>query len=142
LILSRVHRHPAIEVHVALVQRWQDDFVAAYKMRRVRSGMGVDDLLKAMRDRGSGLESPLTLRLWLRGETLAPHDPEDLRRLAEVLELRFVREYSPRIFRAARRLRGLHRGLANRLNGWLRDRAAGAGPTGLDSVFDAELGLS
>ncbi len=39
------------------------------------------------------IESTLTIWQWLRGETLSPQDPEDLSRIADILEMDFVRQY-------------------------------------------------
>lgn len=142
LIVSRVHGHPAIELHLSLVQRWQEDFAVAYGQWRQHGVHNLDELLRQLRDHGSSLTSPQTLRQWLNGQILCPDDPEDLRRLAEVLDLRFIRQHYRRIDRAASRLRGLHRGLANRLNRWLRQQAAGL-TTGSDAdIIDVELGLT
>ena len=142
LIISRVHRHPAIEIHLALIQRWQNDFTLAYHQRWRNKVRSLEDLLKQLQNRGSRLTSPLTLRQWLRGQILCPQDPKDLHRLAEVLDMEFVRQYYQRISRAARRLAGLHRGLANRLNRWLEQQAAGIVSGTLEEIFDEELGLS
>jgi len=142
LIISRVHRHPAIELHVALVQRWHDDLTTAYRKWQHQQMRGLGELLREMQERGSQRESVLTLQQWLRGETLCPQDTEDLRRVAEILDMGFVRQYYQRIFRAASRLRGLHRGLANRLNRWLREQAAGIDAGNIGEIFDEELGLS
>jgi hypothetical protein len=139
LIVSRIHRDPAIELHLALVRRWQDDLITAFE--RWRHGGGtVDTLLQRMRDLGSSLVSPLTIRHWLGRKTIAPDSPDDLARLAQALDLSFVREHYRRIDRAAARLRGLHRGLAIRLNRWLEQQATGASGSD-DDIFDEELGL-
>jgi hypothetical protein len=140
LIVSRVHRNTAIEVHLALIQRWQSDFQQAYRRQWQEHHRSVEELLQALRVRGSKLVSPQTLRFWLRGQTLCPDDAEDLRRLAEELDLSFVRQYYRRIHSAAQRLAGIHRGLALRLNHWLR-RGASDGSEGVDDILDAELGL-
>ncbi len=142
LIISRVHQHPAIELHLALVQRWHDDLATSYREWQRRQMRGLDELLWEMKKRGSQRESVLTLQQWLRGETLCPQDAEDLRRVAEILDMGFVRQYYQRIYRAASRLRGLHRGLANRLNRWLREQAAGIDAGNIGEIFDEELGLS
>lgn len=148
LIISRVHRHSAIELHLALIRRWQQDFKAAYQ-RWTFEKPGVRDLnglLQYLRARGSNLSTSLALSFWLQGETLCPQDPEDLRRVAEVLNMEFVRAHHKRIYRAAERIRGLHRGLANRLNHWLAHYATGLadGHEGIDTddLIDKELGLS
>jgi hypothetical protein len=142
LIISRVHKHPAIELHLALIRRWQDDFSAAYHRWRQHGVQNVEELLRQMQNRGSALISPLTLRQWLSGETLCPQDEEDLYRLAEVLDLGFVRQYHRRIYRAANRLRSLHRGLAHRLNRWLEQQAMGLATGSDDDLIDSELGLT
>jgi len=142
LIISRVHRHPSIELHLALIRRWQEDFATAYQRWRQYGVRNLEELLRQMRVRGSTLTSPLTLRQWLRGQTLCPDDEQDLRRLAEILDLSFVRQYYRRIYQAANRLRGLHRGLANRLNRWLKQQAVGLATASDDEIIDAELGLT
>jgi hypothetical protein len=102
----------------------------------------MEDLLQQLQQRGSTLISPLTLRQWVRGETLCPQDKEDLRRLAEVLNLDFVKQHYLRIHQAASRLRGLHRGTSNRLNHWLEHDAAAMAASSGNDVIDAELGLT
>jgi hypothetical protein len=95
-----------------------------------------------MQARGSQLVSTLTLSFWLRGFVLCPLDAQDLSRVADVLNLRFVKQYHQRIVQAANRLRGLHRGLSLKLHHWLEDQAAGAAHRSDDEVIDPELGLT
>lgn len=140
LIISRVHRHPAIELHLALIHRWQDDAIAAFEDWRGNGGT-VDTLLARLQLLGSTLISSLTIRNWLTRRTIAPDDREDLRRLADALNLTFVQEHYRRIDKAAARLRGLHRGLAIRINRWLEQQASGTVATNDNEVFDQELGL-
>jgi len=152
LIISRVHRHPSIELHLALIRRWQEDLRMAYQQWRKRmadsaelqayGARDVNGLLRRMRARGSELISTLTLSFWLRGLVLCPLEPEDLRRVAEILDMGFVRQYHGRIVQAANRLRGLHRGLSLKLSHWLQEHAAGAAHKSDDDVIDAELGLT
>ncbi len=152
LIISRVHKHPSIELHLALIRRWQEDLRVAFQQWRTRmpdsaelriyGTRDVNGLLKRMRARGSQLVSTLTLSFWLRGFVLCPLDPEDLKRVAEVLDMSFVRQYHGRIVQAANRLRGLHRGLSIKLNRWLQDHATGAVHESDEDVIDAELGLT
>ncbi|HKW17946.1 MAG TPA: hypothetical protein VJO35_10590 [Terriglobales bacterium] len=141
LIIARVHRNPAFELHIALIRRWREDFGVAYDHWRQYGVRNLDELLNLLRQRGSMLTSPFTLRLWLWGRTLCPDDIEDLRRVAEVLDMGFVQEHYRRIGVAAARLRGLHRGLSNRLNHWLDRQAQGSSATDWDEQIDSELGL-
>jgi len=152
LIVSRVHKHPSIELHLAMIRRWQEDLRVAYGQWCTHTGepselraygaRDLNGLLRRMRARGSQLVSSLTLSSWLKGFVLCPIDSEDLRRVGEVLNMGFVQTYYKRISQAASRLRGLHRGLSNRLNRWLQDQAAGAIQGNDDNIIDAELGLT
>jgi len=152
LIISRVHKHPSIELHLAMIRRWQEDLRVAYVQWCTRTGepselraygaRDLDGLLRRMQARGSQLVSSLTLSFWLKGFVLCPLDSEDLLRVGEVLNMGFVQTYYKRISQAASRLRGLHRGLSNRLNRWLQDQVTGAIQGNDDDVIDAELGLT
>ena len=152
LIISRVHRHPSIELHLAMISRWQDEFRITFEQwskhtpdteEMVKYGMrDLSGLLLRIQALGSTLVSTLTITFWLRGLVLCPQDPEDLRRVAQVLEMEFVIQHYKRISQAATRLRGLHRGLSNRLNRWLKDQALGRSNYGEDDMIDVDLGLS
>lgn len=142
LILSRVHGRPTIELHLALIRRWQQDFKLAYRRWQLPGVRNLDELLCQMRRRGSQITHPMTLRGWLLGNILCPEDPDDLRRLAEILEMNFVVAHHQRIYQAARRLRGLHRVLARRLNSWLEEQASGSVRAKDDDVLDAELEIT
>jgi len=148
LIMSRVHQHASIEVHLALLKRWHEDFRSGYQRwssspsRRQRYTPILDQFLEEMRKEGSVLTSALAIRFWLEGTTLSPIDPNDLMRVANILDLRFVREQHRKIDAAAKRIRGLHRGLANKLNRWLEDRARGLAETHDNEVIDSSLGLT
>lgn len=142
LVISRIHRHPAIELHLALIRRWQEDFSKSYRQWQRRGLRNVNELLSEMQARGCQRGSASTLRQWLQGKTLCPQDAEDLRRVADILNMDFVRQYYQRIYRAASRLNGLHRGLGNRINRWLREQAAGIDVGNVGEIFDEELGLS
>jgi hypothetical protein len=152
LVISRVHKHPSIELHLAMIRRWQDDFRIAFHQwkkateddaeYRECGARDIDGLLRRLRKKGSHLICATTLSFWLNGFVLCPLDPEDLYRLAEVLDISFVRQYHRRIVQAANRLRGLHRSLSLRLNRWMEDHAAGSIHRSDEEVIDAELGLT
>ena len=136
LLVHRVHSHPAFQIHLVLINRWQDDFISAFgRSARIRT---FQQLLNEMQDRGSSLVSPLTLRNWLGRSTLCPDDEKDLLRAGEIFNLSFITQHYKRIAKAAGRIRGLHRGLANRLNHWLEK---GAVIVRESDVIDSELGL-
>ncbi len=142
LILSRVHGHPTIELHLALIHRYHQDLELAYRRWRLHGVRNLDELLWQMQRHGSQLTHPMTLRGWLSGNILCPEDVEDLRRVAEILDMDFVETHYRRIYKAAKRLRGLHRVLARRLNSWLEEQASGSVRAKDDNVLDAELGIT
>jgi hypothetical protein len=144
LILSRVHGHESIELHLSLIRRWQSDFALAYQQQKnYGAKYSANSLLKNMRSRGSNLKSELTIKNWLSGQTLAPDNAEDLKRLAEILKMDFVLSNYEVIDRAAKRIRGLHRGLSRRLNVWLSEQLGGNLNSSYGSeIIDHELGLT
>jgi hypothetical protein len=152
LIISRVHRHPSIELHLALIRRWQQDFKMAYDRWRMKAvsdlaefketrTRDVAGLLQRLQAQGSAITCELTVTFWLDGTTLCPIDGEDLRRVATVLDLPFVQQNYRRIDQAASRLRGLHRGLSNSLNRWLERQAAQRSSQDDDELIAPDLGL-
>jgi hypothetical protein len=73
---------------------------------------------------------------------LCPRDPQDLIRVAEVLNMTFVKQFHKFIIQAANRLRGLHRSLSLKLNHWLTEHATGGVYKNDDDLIDSELGLT
>jgi hypothetical protein len=142
LIISRVHQHPSIELHLALLRRWREDLQVGYQRWAKLHSDPIGSLLTELQRAGSLITSALALRFWLRGVTLCPGDAADVLRVAEILDLGFVQNHYRRISNAAARIRGLHRGLANRLNRWLNDQARGAGETHDAEIIDPALGLT
>ncbi|MDL5054910.1 DrmE family protein [Oscillatoria laete-virens NRMC-F 0139] len=145
LLVSRVYDNPAISLHVKLVERWHEELVKAYNQRkRLDSSWSLDKLFEEMRLRGTKISDSQPLRYWLKGDTLRPQDAEDLRRLAEIFNLEFIKQHYKRIHRAGGRLHGLHVSLSRRLNSWIQDGTPDlfAETSGNDDLVDEELGLT
>jgi hypothetical protein len=143
LLLTRVHSHPSLQLHIALIKMWQEEIATSFAMWRKSSGKSYGDLLEALQASGSHIQSTLALRFWTEGKVLCPLDTKDLPRVAKILAMTFTLEHHGRIAAAAERLRGLHRGLAHKLNKWLRLEISGThGHDNDDDVVDAELGLT
>ena len=142
LLIDRVHTHPSIRLHLALIRAWHDELRRAFRDWSIGRVAAYDDLLERLQALGCRRTAALTIRFWVRGVIICPSDPDDLRRVAQVMDIPFVREHYLRISKAADRLRGLHRGLANRLGNWIRAQAAGGSPASDEDVFDQELGLT
>ena len=138
LIVSRVHAHPSFALYLNLIQKWQDEVVQGAKM----SGLTPEEILSRMRQRGSQLQTQQAIRLWLDRGVMGPSDPKDLGRIADVLDMSFVKQYQSQIVRAASRLRGIHRGLARKLNSWLQRGAVEATPEQMNELIDPDLGIA
>jgi len=144
LIVARVHAHPAIELHLAMIRRWHEELPKAFDIWKNQHGGNLELLLIALQKQGSLLTSTQTLRLWLSGVVLCPEDEDDLRRMGQILNMAFVRANYRAIDKAAQRLRNIHRALARRLNRWLQQEATSALREGKPDTFvlDKELGLT
>jgi len=137
LILSRVHTHPSFLPHLNLIERWQDELIGKFR----ESKLSLDEVLRRMQHKGSNLQTSQAIRFWLYRHVLCPRDSKDLKRIAEVLDMPFVKEYHKQIGQAATRLRGLHIKVARGLNQWLQEEAIGASQERLEKVIDPQLGL-
>lgn len=111
--------------------------VACFK----KAQMPLSMVLSKMQAKGSQLQTETAIRFWLWGQVMCPSDAKDLQRIADILEMPFVKQYYSQIDRAARRLRGIHISLARRLNTWLEQEALSSNPQAFNAVIDEELGL-
>ncbi|OWP57533.1 MAG: hypothetical protein B2I17_00100 [Thermoplasmatales archaeon B_DKE] len=148
LMISRIHGIPAIETHLSMILRWQEDFVKALRIKSVTleyKGFNTfEKLLVKMVGRGSQITSVQTFQVWFKGQVIAPEDPEDLRRLAEELDMKFVYRNYHAINAAARRIRDLHRKLSLALNKWLVESSVNIVENNIDiyKSIDDKLGLT
>lgn len=138
LIVSRVHAHPSIALSVSLIQRWHEEIVENFE----KSSLTLEQILNQMRQRGSQLQTPQTIRFWIDGLVLCPNDSSDLQRIAGILKMSFAQQYCSEIARAATRLRGIHIGLSRRLNQWLQHGAVETSRDQIDEFIDPELGIT
>lgn len=142
LLVSRVHRHPAIQLHLTLVERWHAELEEAIRRLTVSDTGGVYGLLRQIRTRGSSITSVVTVYAWIRGAILCPQDPKDLLRVAEALDMAFTREHYRRIHAAANRIAGLHRSLSHRIGRWMEQQLSGGyGADELVDELDADWGV-
>ncbi|MCO6512285.1 MAG: hypothetical protein J5I65_15990 [Aridibacter famidurans] len=138
LIVQRIHNHPAFAIHTELIARWQRDIVTSYNQWCKKWGhqRGAEELYMALHSRGC-TRSKQAVAQWVQGLRLRTQDREDMRRLAEVLGMDFVRRHYRRIHDAAGRIHGIHIQLGKMLTDWLLHGHSAAG-----ELLDRELGLS
>jgi hypothetical protein len=137
LIISRVHDHPTFALHISLIERWQDELITCFKKAKI----SLSRVLAQMQAKGSQLQTETAIRFWLWGQVMCPSDPKDLQRIADILEMPFVKQYHRQVDRAARRLRSIHINLARRLNAWLEQEALSSNPQSFNAMVDEDLGL-
>lgn len=137
LVLSRVHHHPSIEIHLALIRQWQTEIHQAYAKWR-RQGKTLGGLFSEMRKRGTQLKTEVAPRFWVIGCTLRPRDRKDMQRIAEILDLPFTLQHYKRIHAAGERIHGLHISLSRRLNAWIQEGATEMS----DDLIDEATGLT
>lgn len=145
LIIARVHNHPSLEIHLAMLKKWKEDFYLKYtrwkEICQDKELSPIDVLLYVLQEKGSNITSLLTINNWVNGVVMSPHDPKDLLRLGEILDIQFLKENYLRVHKAASRIAGIHRGLSRKLNNWIEDRAVNFHHDDLD-LIDEELGLT
>ena len=142
LLVSRIHNHPGYALHVALVKRWQSDVAQTFTEFAKRHSNPLAQLLDEIQAEGSNIQSTQAIRFWVAGDVLCPEDPEDLRRLGQVLKCTFIATQYRRIHEAAKRLRTRHRTLARWLNSWIVSQIGNAECFKHDAVIDEELGIT
>ena len=145
LIISRLNDQRGIRLHVELVERWHRDFRQHFvdKMGKLTEE-SFTNLLQGIIRRGSKITSTQTLNSWFQGYVLAPLDREDLRRLAEELDMKFVSSHYKRIYTSAERLRNIHRSLSSKLQRWLVEQSVGIidNKNERSDIIDQDLGLT
>lgn len=142
LIISRIHNHPSMQIYIELISQWKSSVANAYLKWTSEGHSTIYEIYKLLKSKGSLIESPQSVQQWLSGSTMCPLDPEDLRRLAEILNIEFVINHYQRISKAASRLRAIHRSLAVRLNKWLMRYAEGIENDEENIIIDNDLGLT
>ena len=138
LIIQRIHNHPAFALHLELIRQWQKEVVTAYRQwcRQGDGRRGAEGLHVALQKKGSKIKDWHTVAQWVEGQRFRTRDKEDMRRLAEALDMDFVRRHYRRIHEAGGRIHGIHIRLGKLLTNWLLHGAEARGQ------LDEELGLS
>ena len=142
LIIGRVHNHPSLELHLGMLRKWKEDFHLGYtKWKEDNPSWGLWEFLQILKEKGSGITTALTVNNWVNGYVMRPQDPEDLRRIGEILDLKFLKENYTKVYNAASRIVGIHISLSRKLNDWLENRASNYQRDDME-LIDDELGLT
>ena len=138
VILERVHKHPKMMFHVINQRAW----ISGLRKGMERSGDDPDTLLRKLREQGSTITHPVTIRNWRKGIVIGPLDRDDIARLGRVYSNEFLIKNAKDIYLSVERVREIHRRLARKLR-YLIKRAGVSYETLKDDelIVDAELGL-
>jgi hypothetical protein len=141
LLINSLHANPVVALQLAVIREWQRELAGSYHEWR-QTGGDLNELVRLLQGEGSSITSTLAVRFWVSGQTIAPQDPKDIQRIAAILKMPFSSKHHRRIAAAASRLRGLHRGLSNRLTNWLDREIGGGAETDDLTPLDAEVGVT
>jgi len=115
LMLDEIKRSPGFEPYVTLIQQWHRRLQSWF----VNSGLTYAELHKLVVQKGSKVVEA-TLASWVRGNTMAPFDPEDLRRMIAIVGIEDPNgSVSEAVNDAAVRLRNVYRVYAKAVNAFL-----------------------
>lgn len=137
LVISRVHSHPSMQVHLSLINQWHLEVQNGFAVW-CTAGRSLEELYAQLADLGSEIASSLTIRGWVTGNTIRPRHAEDLRRLAQVLSLEFTLKHYKRIHQAGDRIHGIHISLGQRLNKWIEQKSGSEN----NDIIDEATGLT
>jgi len=152
LVLPRGESRDALYGRLLLAAHRDVDVMAVeLLLRQFRRGMSElhdregswDDVARALRHRGSSVQSGSTCRSWSTGQVIAPDDPEDIRRVARMLyDDRMIVDGSwRRVAQIADELRRLHRELGRLLSAAIGEVASGRSGPNLQRLSDACGGI-
>ena len=142
LILSRVHNHPSLEIHLGLLKKWKEEFYLGFTIwKGSQSGNFLRAFLNLIQLKGSTIITELTINNWVNGYVMCPLDPLDLYRIGDILKVKFLIDNYQKIHNAASRIAGIHRGLSRKLNSWIENKTSNLLKDDLE-VIDNELGLT
>lgn len=80
MFVESAHDKERIRKCQSVVDRWQDT------LREGLDEMSAGSILKEIQERGSDITNAQTIELWASGSAIGPRDPEDVRRVLDVLD--------------------------------------------------------
>jgi hypothetical protein len=141
-LLAKVLEVSSEMPELAVASAWVDYWRAALARAHARCG-SYAALARALAALGCRVQAQ-TVRLWCIGATIGPEDPEDVRRVGELLDDQVLTTRQADVWRAIRTLRHAHVRLLSRLASLARSvgPAAAHGHLPADEILDAASGLT
>jgi hypothetical protein len=121
------------------IRRWQQELATGIE----NVGLGHAEVLRRIRELGSRRTTSGVIRQWAAGQVLGPLDPQDIRRVAEVIESEWLIANWRSVGAALFAVRNGHRVLGRRITQIIRKAAVGEHEVSVkDRDFLAQLGIT
>jgi len=122
-----------------IIRRWQEELSRSID----RLGIGHAEVLRRIRERGSRRTTSGVVRQWAAGEVLGPLDPQDIRRIAEVIDSEWLLKNWQAVGSALFAVRNGHRVLGRRTTQIIQRAALGEHElSSKDETFLGQLGIT
>jgi hypothetical protein len=122
-----------------MIRRWQQELATGID----RLGLSHADVLRRIRELGSRRATSGVIRQWAAGEVLGPLDPQDIRRVGEVVGSEWLKENWRSVGAALFAVRNGHRVLGRRITQIIQKAALGEHEVSTkDKDFLALLGIT
>ncbi|WP_143421168.1 DrmE family protein [Halorubrum ezzemoulense] len=109
VLLESAHKRETVRAHEETVENWR----GVLKRGREREDMDYSDVVEALQERGSDIESWHSVRAWEKGRYMGPLDEGDCRRIFHIfrpeLEGALLEQFHEQVWKAMKHLRLLHR---------------------------------
>jgi len=109
VLLESAHKRDAVREDEDLVENWRELLNAGME----REGMDYSDVVDALQEHGSDIESWHSVRAWAEGRYIGPLDEGDCRRILHIfrpeLEGELLKQLHEAVWQAMKHLRLLHR---------------------------------
>jgi hypothetical protein len=134
-VVASAHTSTSLQAYEVLFARWR---IACCKGHEL-CGKDWQRLEQRMREEGSSVTWQ-AYRFWMLGTTIAPEDPEDIRRVGRIANDPLIEQQYQRIAKMATEVRGLHIKLGRILSNAMAEAIEGGGPH-LSALADLLGGL-
>lgn len=114
ILLDLLHDTPDMKPHLENIELWHRELRTGY--RKYRSWLPYSEILRRIRQLGSSIQATETVRNWVKADVMGPDDPEDVRRMGEVLGSEVLKNNWRAVARSLETIRRLHRVVATELN--------------------------
>jgi len=115
VILECLDSRPENRELIFFVQFWRNTLISLYEKLDFRE----DLLLEKLRSAGSTIKTEQTIKNWVNGDTVGPHDFKNLQVIAEVADDKNLEKYLSKVIFSIRKLRGIHTSFMRVFNGYI-----------------------